>query len=67
MRKWLKNILGFVITGFLLWYLAKHWGELKALLKLSPLQPIIFLRSQLAAGSSVGAIDTGACNIVKRP
>ncbi len=35
MAKWLKNILGLVILGFLLWYLAKHWSELKVLLKFS--------------------------------
>jgi uncharacterized membrane protein YbhN (UPF0104 family) len=34
--KWLKNILALIILGFLLWYLARHWEELKALLKLSP-------------------------------
>jgi uncharacterized membrane protein YbhN (UPF0104 family) len=36
--KWLKNILAVIILGFLLWYLARHWEELKALLKLSPEQ-----------------------------
>ena len=36
MRRWLKNILALVILGFLLWYLAGHWEELKAMLKLSP-------------------------------
>jgi uncharacterized membrane protein YbhN (UPF0104 family) len=34
--KWLKNILALIILGFLLWYLAKHWEQLKAMLKLSP-------------------------------
>jgi len=34
--KWLKNIIGLIILGFLLWYLAGHWEQLKALLKLSP-------------------------------
>jgi len=34
--KWLKNILALIILGFLLWYLAKHWEQLKVLLKLSP-------------------------------
>ncbi|MHC4888774.1 MAG: hypothetical protein ACYTEO_04840, partial [Planctomycetota bacterium] len=38
MSKWLKNILAVIILGFLLWYLARHWEELKALLKLSPEQ-----------------------------
>jgi len=34
--KWLKNILALIILGFLLWYLAGHWEQLKAMLKLSP-------------------------------
>jgi uncharacterized membrane protein YbhN (UPF0104 family) len=38
MGKWLKNILGVVILVFLLWYLAGHWEQLKALFKLSPKQ-----------------------------
>lgn len=38
MNKWLKNILGLVILGFLLWYLAEHWEKLKTLLKLNPKQ-----------------------------
>jgi uncharacterized membrane protein YbhN (UPF0104 family) len=38
MRKWLKNILGFVVTAFLVWYLVKHWEHLKALFRLSPKQ-----------------------------
>lgn len=33
---WFKNILGLVILVFLLWYLARHWEQLKTLLKLSP-------------------------------
>ncbi len=36
--KWLRNILGLVILAFLLWYLAKHWEQLKALFRLSPEQ-----------------------------
>jgi len=36
MSKWFKNILALIILGFLLWYLARHWAELKAMLKLSP-------------------------------
>jgi uncharacterized membrane protein YbhN (UPF0104 family) len=34
MIKWLKNILAIAILALLLWYLAKHWEQLKALLKL---------------------------------
>jgi uncharacterized membrane protein YbhN (UPF0104 family) len=33
--KWLKNFLGLVIIVFLLWYLAKHWQDVRALLKLN--------------------------------
>ncbi len=36
MSKWLKNILALIILGFLVWYLAKHWEQLKVLLDLSP-------------------------------
>lgn len=36
MGKWLKNIIGLMILGFLLWYLARNWEQLKELLKLSP-------------------------------
>jgi len=35
MSKWLKNIIGFLILGALLWYLVSHWDKLKVLLKLS--------------------------------
>ena len=38
MSKWLKNILGLVIIGFLLWYLANHWDRIEELVKLSWLQ-----------------------------
>ena len=41
MMKWLKNILVLVIVAFLFWYLAKHWDQLKELLKLSPTSLII--------------------------
>jgi uncharacterized membrane protein YbhN (UPF0104 family) len=33
--KWLKNLLGLVIIVFLLWYLAKYWQDVRALLKLN--------------------------------
>lgn len=35
MLKWLKNLLGLVIIIFLLWYLAEHWQDVRALLKLN--------------------------------
>ena len=38
MSKWLKNILTLIILVFLLWYLARHWEQLKAMLRLSPKQ-----------------------------
>jgi uncharacterized membrane protein YbhN (UPF0104 family) len=41
MSKWLKNILGLVILGFLSWYLARHWEQLKALFNLSPKQLLV--------------------------
>ena len=34
MIKWLKHILGIAILSFLIWYLAGHWQQVKALLKL---------------------------------
>jgi uncharacterized membrane protein YbhN (UPF0104 family) len=36
--KWLKNFLGLVILVFLLWYLAKHWQDVRVLLKLNGLE-----------------------------
>ncbi|MFA5238460.1 MAG: lysylphosphatidylglycerol synthase transmembrane domain-containing protein [Phycisphaerae bacterium] len=41
MSKWLKNILGLVVLGFLLWYLVGHWEQLKSLFKLSPKQLLV--------------------------
>jgi uncharacterized membrane protein YbhN (UPF0104 family) len=38
MSKWLKNILGVVILGVLLWYLVRHWEQLEALFNLTFLQ-----------------------------
>jgi uncharacterized membrane protein YbhN (UPF0104 family) len=35
MFKWLKYLLGLVIVIFLLWYLAGHWQDVRALLKLN--------------------------------
>jgi len=39
--KWLRNILALIILGFLIWYLAGHWQQLRALLKLSPQQLVL--------------------------
>jgi uncharacterized membrane protein YbhN (UPF0104 family) len=57
MVKWLKSILAVTIVGFLLWYLAKHWDNLKALLKLSTseLALIYFI-------TSLSSINTGYTN-----
>jgi len=41
MTKWLKNLLALGILSFLLWYLARHWGELKVLLKLDAKQLLV--------------------------
>ena len=38
MLKLLKYLLGFVVVGFLLWYLAAHWQDVKVLLKLNVLE-----------------------------
>ncbi|MBN2457246.1 MAG: flippase-like domain-containing protein [Sedimentisphaerales bacterium] len=38
MTKWLKNLLALGIITFLVWYLARHWEQLKALFRLSPKQ-----------------------------
>lgn len=35
MRKWLKYILAVVILGFLVWYLQRHWEQLKFLVRLN--------------------------------
>jgi uncharacterized protein (TIRG00374 family) len=54
MGKWFRNILGFVILFFLLWYVAKHWQQLKVLLRLRAEQLLImyllcFLSTLVAA------------------
>jgi len=36
--KWIKNILGVAIILFLLWYLSRHWKELKTVSQLGPEQ-----------------------------
>ncbi len=58
MTKWLKNILGLAILAFLVWYLARHWEQLKALLKLSPKQLfVIYCLWFLIALSSARAVQ----------
>jgi len=34
-QSWLKNIIGLVILGVLLWYLSQRWEQLKSLVKLN--------------------------------
>jgi len=40
LAKWLKNILPIAILAFLLWYLSRHWDQLKGLINLNPDQLI---------------------------
>ncbi len=57
MSRWLKNIVALVILGFLLWYLARHWEQLKALLKLRPGQLlVIYCLWLLVALSNAGVV-----------
>lgn len=55
MTRWLKNLLGFLIIGVLVWYLARHWGDLKPLIslridKLAAMFVLYFLTTLLGAG-----------------
>jgi len=34
MSNWIKNLLGIIILAFLIWYLSRHWSELRVLLSL---------------------------------
>lgn len=38
---WIKNVLGIIIIIFLLWYLSRHWGKLKFLIRLSAAELLI--------------------------
>lgn len=58
MTKWIKNILGIIIVIFLLWYLSRHWGKLKFLIKLSAAELIIiYFVSSLATLNSAYIIQ----------
>ena len=35
MGRWIKNLLGLVISVFLLWYLYRHWDQLRSLLRIN--------------------------------
>jgi len=54
MTRWLKNLLGIVIIGLLLWYLAKHWDSVKGLVNLK-LSTIIYLFVTMTVGVVVGS------------
>jgi len=54
MTQWLKNLLGIVILGLLLWYLAEHWDSLKNLVNLK-LSTIFYLFITATAGVAVGS------------
>jgi uncharacterized membrane protein YbhN (UPF0104 family) len=54
MTRWLKSLLGIVIIGLLLWYLAKHWDSLKGLVNLK-LSTIIYLFVAMTVGVVVGS------------
>jgi len=58
MIKWIKNVLGIIIVISLLWYLSRHWGELKFLIRLSAAELIIiYLISFLATLNSAYIIQ----------
>lgn len=65
MGKWFKNILAVVILGFLLWYLSKHWQELKALLKVRPTQLLALYALCLFQMCSSAAITRCLLNTLK--
>jgi uncharacterized membrane protein YbhN (UPF0104 family) len=54
MTRWLKNLLGIVIIGLLLWYLAQHWDNLKGLVNLK-LSTILCLFIVVTGGVVVGS------------
>ena len=54
MTRWLKDVLGIVIIGLLLWYLAKHWDSLRGLINLRP-STIIYLFVTMTVGVGIGA------------
>jgi uncharacterized membrane protein YbhN (UPF0104 family) len=54
MTRWLKNLLGIIIIGLLLWYLAQHWDSLEGLVNLK-LSTIIYLFVAMTVGVVVGS------------
>jgi len=63
--KWLKNILAFVILAFLVWYLAGHWGQLKALLKLSPAELVAIYCLWFLVSLSIARVVQGLLSALK--
>ncbi|HBG28866.1 MAG: hypothetical protein A2Y10_16835 [Planctomycetes bacterium GWF2_41_51] len=53
--KWIKYLLGFLIVGFLLWYLAVNWHDVKHLLKLD-FRDIIIIYLTALIGSINSAV-----------
>ncbi len=54
MVRWLKNLLGFVIIGLLLWYLARHWDSLQSLIHLK-LSTLCWLYAVSVIGTFAGS------------
>ena len=54
MLRWLKNLLGVVLIALLLWYLARHWDNLKSLVHLK-LSTLFYLYMVSVAGTIVGS------------
>lgn len=52
--RWLKNLLGIVIIGLLLWYLARHWDSVKGLVNLK-LSTIIYLFVTMTVSVVIGS------------
>jgi len=65
MSKWVKVLLALSILAFLLWYLARHWEELKVLLKLGPKQLIIMYLSYFVVALSNARVVQCLVNALK--
>ena len=57
MKAFLKYSITLIISIFLVWYLVKHWNELKSLLDIS-LTKLIFLYVISAVGTLIGGISS---------
>ncbi len=57
MIKWLKHILGIALLSFLIWYLVRHWQDVRALLKLNGFElAIIYFVSFIGILNSAAAV-----------